>query len=62
MAEKWIDEIEERGVVRGIEQGKIEGKIEAYNDAGFSIDVIAEKVGTTIEKVKQVLGMTPELQ
>ena len=65
MAEKWIDEIEERGVVRGIEQGKregkIEGKIEAYNDAGFSIDVIAEKVGTTIEKVKQVLGMTPEL-
>ncbi|MCR5543082.1 MAG: Rpn family recombination-promoting nuclease/putative transposase [Eubacterium sp.] len=58
MAEKWIDEIEERGEKRGIEIGKIE----AYNDAGFSIETIAEKVGTTIENVKKVLGLITEPQ
>ena len=58
MAEKWIDEIEERGEKRGIEIGKIE----AYNDAGFSVEAIAEKVGTTIENVKKVLGLITEPQ
>ena len=66
MAEKWIDEIEERGEKRGEERGEkrgIEiGKIEAYNDAGFSVEAIAEKVGTTIEKVKEVLGLVTEPQ
>ena len=40
----------------------IEGKIEAYSDAGFSIEAIAEKVGTTIENVRAVLGLAPQAQ
>ncbi|MBP3233566.1 MAG: transposase, partial [Eubacterium sp.] len=48
MAEKWIDEIEERGEKRGM--------IKAYSDIGLSIEQIAKKVEVTVDYVKQVLN------
>ncbi|MBR6173288.1 MAG: Rpn family recombination-promoting nuclease/putative transposase [Eubacterium sp.] len=51
MAEKWIDEIEERGEAKG--------KILAYYDCGTPIDTIAEKVGKTVDYVTQVLNLSP---
>ena len=56
MAEKWIDEIEERGVARGIVQGEKLGMIKAYSDIGLSIEQIANKVEVTVDYVKQVLN------
>ena len=57
--EKWIDEIEERGIAigeeRGEQRGEIKGKIMAYFDLGLSIEQIAKKVEVTTEYVKQVL-------
>ena len=73
MAEEWIDKLEERGEMRGRIEGRKEGrkegekegleigKIVAYNDAGFSVEKIAEKVGTSIDRVKQVLDKTAKL-
>ena len=49
MGEKWIDEIENRGMKKGL--------IIAYYEDGRSIETIAEKVQTSIEYVKQVLGL-----
>ena len=60
MAEEWIDKLEERGEMRGRKEGEKEGlelgKIVAYNDVGFSVEKIAEKVGISIERVKHVIG------
>ena len=68
MAEEWIDKLEERGEMRGRIEGRKEGrkegrigKIVAYNDAGFSVEKIAEKVGTSIDRVKHVLGKTTKI-
>ena len=44
MAEKWIDEIEKRGMIK------------AYSDIGLSIEQIAKKVEVTVDYVKQVLN------
>ena len=41
------------------EKGRIEGKIEAYYDEGYTPDKIAEKMNTSIEKVREVLNLTP---
>ena len=69
MGEKWIDEIEnrgqkrgekigeERGEARGEKRGLTKGMIIAYYEDGRSIETIAEKVQTSIEYVKQVLGL-----
>jgi len=71
MGEKWIDEIEnrgqkrgekigeERGEARGEKRGLTKGMIIAYYEDGRSIETIAEKVQTSIEYVKQVLGLEP---
>ena len=65
MAEEWIDKLEERGEMRGRIEGRKEdleiGKIVAYNDAGFSVEKIAEKVGISIDRVKHVLGKTTKI-
>ena len=69
MGEKWIDELEKRGEKRGRiigeKHGKIIGeelgKIIAYNDVGLPIETIAEKVGISIDRVKQVLGSASEV-
>ena len=65
MGEKWIDEIENRGQKRGEKigeergekRGLTKGMIIAYYEEGRSIETIAEKVQTSIEYVKQVLGL-----
>lgn len=44
MGEKWIDEIEKRGMIK------------AYYEDGHSIETIAEKLHTSIEYVKKVLA------
>ena len=66
MGEKWIDEIEERGekrgIERGIELGEERGMIKAYYDMGLSLDSIAEKVNTSLESVKEVLGLETATQ
>ena len=65
MAEEWIDKLEERGEMRGRKEGEKEGlelgKIVAYNDVGFSVEKIAEKVGISIDRVKHVLGKTTKI-
>ena len=58
MRELFKDELkdmEEKGRI----EGKIEGKIEAYYDEGYTPDIIAEKTNTSIEKVREVLNLTP---
>ena len=57
--EKWIDEIEQRGQVRGEKIGERRGKILAYYDAGLSLEEISNKVNVSIDKVKKTLGLTP---
>lgn len=59
MGEKWLDKIEARGEARGEQRGITKGKIIAYYEEGRSIETIAEKVQTSIEYVKQVLGLEP---
>ena len=51
MGEKWIDEIENRGVIKG--------QIMAYYDMGYSVETIAEKLHKTIKYVRQVLNLDP---
>ena len=35
-------------------EGKLEGKIEAYLDMGMSIEVIAQKLGMSVEEVQDI--------
>ena len=40
---------------RGLQKGKLEGKIEAYLDMGMSIEVIAQKLGMSVEEVQDIV-------
>lgn len=42
------------GLREGKLEGKLEGKIEAYLDMGMSIEVIAQKLGMSVEEVQDI--------
>ncbi len=49
-----FDIYENRGLQKGRMEGKLEGKIEAYLDMGMSIEVIAQKLGMSVEEVQDI--------
>ena len=44
------------GLREGKFEGKLEGKIEAYLDMGMSIEVIAQKLGMSVEDVQDIVA------
>lgn len=44
------------GKLEGLREGKLEGKIEAYLDMGMSIEVIAQKLGMSVEEVQDMVA------
>ena len=44
------------GLREGKFEGKLEGKIEAYLDMGMSIEVIAQKLGMSVEEVQDIVA------
>ena len=58
MGEAWMDAMEARGEARG----EIKGMIRAFNIVGYSVEDIAERVGKSVEYVKQVIngGVVPK--
>ena len=44
----------QKGRMEGKREGKLEGKIEAYLDMGMSIEVIAQKLGMSVEEVQDI--------
>ena len=52
MGEAWMDAMEARGEARG----EIKGMIRAFNIVGYSVEDIAERVGKSVEYVKQIIN------
>ncbi len=46
----------QKGRMEGKREGKLEGKIEAYLDMGMSIEVIAQKLGMSVEEVQDIVA------
>lgn len=51
----------EKGRMEGISQGRMEGRVKAlYNDAGFTIEEIAEKTNISEDDIKDILSKNYE--
>ena len=59
MGEKWIDEIENRGVMRGVKQGVKQGielgEVKAYHRMGKTDEEIAVITGKPVDSIRDIL-------
>ena len=55
MGEKWIDEIENRGVKQGVKQGSELGEVNAYHRMGKTDEEIAVITGKPVDSIRDIL-------